>query len=430
MSASLPAVVVSVAAAAGPVTPPPADQVQCIKGSAVRLDFDLWAGRGPLTAVDLWVTADQSLTWRTADTPAVTESTVVWTPPRDGLYGLYLVVANAAGASSDAPTPGTAPQQWILVDRTPPHVTSVTARVDRAFASNRRVDIRWRATDAHLAERPIGLFYQTPGDSLFITINPSLPNDGAYGWTVPHDVVGPITFRVVARDRCGLVGEALSSPVTLPEVESPLAGALPAPDSPGQAGRSGDDSDRAPAAAPIARDVERDGLLDAADAAARQRRTDAQIRCKLGDRFAERGEWDLAEERYREALEMDARSQAARRGLAIALLRQRRYEAAQKEYDAILAANGDDIEALRGRATAQIGRRQYRSAGNTLDALLKLRPNDVEGLLAAGDVAMFTGDSAAARRAWERIRSLDNVPPEVTKRVDERIALLIANATP
>lgn len=419
---------VSVTHAAPPVTPPSADQVQCIKGTAVRLDFDLWAGRGPLTSVDLWVTADQSASWKKADTPTVTESPVVWTPPRDGLYGLYLVVANAAGASSDAPTPGTAPQQWILVDRAPPRVTSVTAHVDRAFTSNRRVDIRWRATDAHLADRPIALFYQTASESLFVTIHPSLPNDGAFSWTVPDHVAGPITFRVVVRDRCGLVGEALSASVSLPDTEPAVAGARPGADLLAQTDSFGGDSERPPAAAPIARDIDRDSLLDAADPDAGRRRNDAQIRCKLGDRCAERGEWDLAEERYREALAIDPQSNAARRGLALALLRQRRYEAAQNEYDAILAADGDDIEALRGRATAQIGRRQYRSAGSTLEALLKLRPNDAEGLLAAGDVAMFSGDPAAARRAWERIRSLENVPSEVTDRVNKRIALLTADA--
>ena len=97
----------------------------------------------PFTQVDAFVTQDQGQTWRqfASQRPGGglsipqdrTSGRLGFTAESDGLYGFFIVLHNAAGASSPPPTSGTAAQQWIRVDREAPIVQILEVRPDEHF---------------------------------------------------------------------------------------------------------------------------------------------------------------------------------------------------------------------------------------------------------------------------------------------------------
>src|SRR5439155_1146860 len=82
------------------------------------------------------------------------------------------------------PAPAAPPQTWVEVDLTPPMVQLEAPKVG-AGASAGKVTISWRATDPHLAARPIVLSYRPDRpDAIWQQITPPLENTGHYVWTV------------------------------------------------------------------------------------------------------------------------------------------------------------------------------------------------------------------------------------------------------
>jgi tetratricopeptide (TPR) repeat protein len=73
----------------------------------------------------------------------------------------------------------------------------------------------------------------------------------------------------------------------------------------------------------------------------------------LASQLAHRGLNDLAAEKYRETLALNARHPEARLGLATLLLNQRHLPEAEAEFRAVLAANPESLDALLGLAYVQ-----------------------------------------------------------------------------
>ncbi len=408
-----------------PLAAPEPQSVRFVRAPGVKIDFELWAGRGSLTSVDLWITDDRSVTWKHAEIGTITKPPVIWTAPRDGLYGLYLIVSNSAGASSPPPTPGTAPQQWVAVDSRPPRITKISATRDPNFELNRRVDIRWTTDDDHLIDRPISIYFRPSDDALFAPIAKSLPNNGSFAWTVPNELDGRIVIKIEATDRCGQTGEALMSSIDMPasaRSSTTLAQAAPAKSEHRAAANSSALSDFLdPPAAAVIPPTAPDPAAEPADAESKRKR---------GDWHRARGEWQLAEERYREAIQLDPASVPARRGLAAVLFRSKKYDDADAAYGWLLSTDADDIDSLRGRAMVQVSQRRYASASQTMQRLLQLRPEDAEIWLASGDVAMLMGDRAVARRAWLKVQAISNVPDELVERAHRRLVIYPADSAP
>jgi len=414
-----------------PLAAPEPQSIRYVRSPTVKVNFELWAGRGSLTSIDLWITEDRSVSWKHAEIGATTGPPVVWTASRDGLYGLYLIASNSAGASSPPPTPGTAPQQWVVIDSKPPRITKISATRDRNFELNRRIDIRWAADDDNLIDRPISIYFRPSDDALFIPIAKSLPNDGAYAWTVPNELDGRIVIKIEAADRCGQTGEAVMSSIEMPASARPAATLAPAPNArpPHRAAANSAalsdflDPPAAAVAPPAA--PEPDPHAESGNAIAR-----ADAKRKRGDWHRARGEWDLAVERYRESIQLDPASVLARRGLAAALIREKKYEEADAAYAWLLSTDPDDVDALRGRAMVQVAQRRYASAAQTMQRLLHLRPEDAEIWLASGDVAMLTGDRPVARQAWLKVQSIPDVPDELVERSKRRLVIYPADPGP
>ncbi|MFO0974269.1 MAG: tetratricopeptide repeat protein [Phycisphaerae bacterium] len=396
--------------------PQPGAALTALRSRAVRIELELWAGQSSLDGVELWTTSDDGASWSRARTTPRDRTTIEWTAPRDGAYGLFVVARNAVGASSSPPQPGTAPQQRLLIDATAPRIERLEVARDGDFAQTRRVTLRWAASDDHFRERPVRLSYRA-GESLTFRLIDQFPAAGETTWTVPNELRGALRIRVAARDSAGNEAERVSAQVELPESQPPETPAMK-PD-------AGEPRDRpAPAAAPAPRPLEMrdrtaiDGPSEPPGDTAR-----ALARLRTGRMHRDRGEWDQAEERFREALEAEPGNLTAQLELAGVLLRRKRYDEAERAYRAIVEQHADAADAQSGLAVALTAQKKFESALATLETLLKLRPDDGEAWLLYGDTLVLSGYREEALQAWRHVSSEGEFPAEMSQRARQRLEI-------
>ncbi len=420
------------------------DKVQCLSSSRLSIAYQAAMDGGRATQVDGYVTDDQGRTWRQFSSQRPSAGLNTGTQPKsgsmgfeaesDGLFGFFVVLHNAAGASSPPPESGTAPQQWIRVDREAPLVQILEVRPDERFDLNRDLMIRWTVEDVDLPDRPVSLHYRSEETKSYRLIAESLGATSAYRWTIPEDLRAPIEIKVTAVDRAGNVGRSILSDVAFEATAHPPAvSAQNAPKplpSAFQGLRPKASSPRREMAQETAKPIPdfskamAHGDPDAGSQPADPRvNEDARRKYDAGTWHRLRGEMDLALARYQEALEIDPQYLAARHDMAGLLLLMGRPEEAEKELLRVLSTEPAHRGALKTLALVQTRLQNYRSAGETLQRLLLLEPKDAEAWLYFGDVTMFMGDRAGAREAWAKVGGLEGVSEEVRRRANERMKL-------
>lgn len=411
--------------------PVPAIQdIACVSSHTIDLVYHAAPDGGLVTQVDLWSTLDGGATWQksASERPAVslTKSKTAPKPqaisfeaPEEGLYGFYLVLYNAAGASSDPPIAGTVPQQFIRIDETAPVVKLLQARADPRFEINREIDIRWEVEDAGLPDRPVAIHYRTAATKTFQLLASSQPAAGRFRWIVPNDTGERIEIKVSATDLAGLTGRGIDHDFRLPKSITPTAvasGDLPNNEEAESIEPAVDAESKNNAAA-------LENEPDAASPALPPPSKEARALYTKATWHRSRGELDLAVARYLECLEISPQYSAARHDLAGVLLLQGQMEAAERELNQILKDDPTHVPAQKTLALVLSKRGDYRSARETLHKVLLLAPNDAEAWLHAGDVAMFMGDRPAAQDAWTRVSQLELADDRVKKRAQTRLDL-------
>jgi len=413
------------------VQPDTAPASPIVKSRTVRVGFQTMEGQAAPNSAELWFSADHGRTWTKAHDATLESGAVRCALPGDGEYGLFLVLHNDAGPSSDAPKPGIAPQTFIRVDATSPEVQLLSLAADPDFPVNREVHLRWRAADAALADRPVAIDWRTEASKTYRRIADGLPDISAYRWTVPGEVSGRVEIRLTARDRAGNVGQYVSDRLLITVDGARVRGAEES-----AAGRDLADSRAAvegigaknPLLAP-AELIPAERLTPAGEPDAGATRVDvktsrdAKKRFDLGTYHRLRGEYDLAVVRLREALKLDPNMVDAWHDLGGILILQGRQEDAERAFKTALAKAPQHVPSLRGLALVQARRGDYNSARKTLDDVLAASPDDVEGLLASGDVALFSGDRDAAREAWTRAATHAASDPDARRRAEKRLEL-------
>lgn len=416
-----------------------ARSVPIIAADELSIAYQL-AGDSPITRVDLWYTADEGATWRESKSPVVRagagrhgaagEGRVPFRPEKDGLYGFFLVLHNEAGASSPPPEPGMAPQQWIRVDRAPPSVNILSVRKDDRFDVTREVAIRWEVLDSNLPDRPVALHYRTVDTKSYRLIADAQAARSAYRWTAPPDVDGRVEFKVSAIDLAGHRSHSIADALEIhSETEKAGEGWLPA----GSKARSRDGTGELSTESSLVagnedsaaerRYSEPDAGVKLIDDKATAR---ARQRYDLGTWHRLRGEYDLARERYREALDESPMYHAARHDLAALLLLLNEVDEARLELTRLLKEDPEYRAALRTMALLHTRQKNFRSAAECLDRLLLLEPADAEAWLYRGDVSLFRGDRPAAREAWEKIGALPAVSEALKSRARTRLEMYSA----
>jgi hypothetical protein len=436
----IPLIVVAV----GCVVPARADDGSHIEARWVSSDrLSIWfqAADGAThdTRAELWYTTDGSATWQRWGDQSAGKTPIDFNAPADGLYGFFIVLKNAAGASSPPPARGTVAQQWIGVDREAPTVQILSLRPDARFDLNREIHIRWKATDAGFADRPVSIHYRCPTRKTYTLVADALGPTGEMRWTVPEDVEGKLEIKISSNDQAGNIGRCVGDKLTLRNGKItqpvPIQQAKPASTTKAEAPTEKiavDTSEPArpappkPDPLPIVTSVPANATEEqalAVQTAAHEAADEASRLYELGSWHRMRGEHELAVARYQESLKLDSDQLAARNDLAGVLCVLKQFKEAEKQFQLVLWKDDSNRVALRGLALVQATQRDYRSAIATLSKLLLLEPTDAEAWLYFGDVELFAGDRIAARQAWRRVESLPDVPEQARQQAQRRLAI-------
>ncbi|MDR3636640.1 MAG: hypothetical protein P4L84_22750, partial [Isosphaeraceae bacterium] len=166
------------------------------------------AGPSGPAVVELWITRDGGQTWIRLGEDPDRSSPFPVDLGGEGTFGLALVARAASGLGDQPPAFGDPPQLWVEVDNTPPAV-QLDPPIVGAGPNLGKVAITWRASDLHLANRPVTLLWRSDQEGgQWQPIAESLEGTGRYVWTVPPNIPPKFHVRVEAVDTMGNRGGA------------------------------------------------------------------------------------------------------------------------------------------------------------------------------------------------------------------------------
>ncbi|HEY2827999.1 MAG TPA: hypothetical protein VGJ04_10395, partial [Pirellulales bacterium] len=171
-----------------------------------------------IARVELWGTRDGGRTWNSYAIDNDNRSPIHATVDGEGLYGFRVVVQSGNGIGGIPPHSGDSPDLWVTVDLTKPVVRLVDATAGDGPHSGELL-IRWEASDAALASRPITLLFTDRPGGQWSIIAAGLDNSGQYAWRPDSRAPDRIYLRIEANDEAGNTGifEA-AQPVTLDRI--------------------------------------------------------------------------------------------------------------------------------------------------------------------------------------------------------------------
>lgn len=451
-------------AAALPVfaeTPGKSSVIRYSNSRLLELRFSLSEQGGRETRIELWYTTDRAATWRrwtSVRTVSMLEDvrneakdesgrrSIRFLADADGLYGFFVVLHNAAGASSADPDQGTAAQQWVWVDETPPAVQSLAARRESDAEGKQAIRIDWEAKDQHFPDRPVSIHYRANGDPAFRLIAESLPARGGILRPLPEARLESIEIKLTARDLAGNHATRVVEVGATPEPDQTadinhrhddLNGPAISSDGPHTSKSTGIEpvaANSEPGRARTASNAPHENAAltsikphDEPDAAPPSHgaplNDEAVRKYRDGTWHRLRGETELALARFRQALEIEPTYEEARHDLAALLLVEGRDQDAVAELSRLLKQNPRNRAALKTLALAASRQKNYRTASESLQKLLLLDPNDGEAWLYYGDVILFSGDRRGAREAWCRVDAISSASEEMKDRARRRLEL-------
>jgi hypothetical protein len=205
-----------------------------------RLDYDVQTvGPEGLADVELWGTSDGGRSWAKWGSDPDKQSPLDVEVNGESVYGFRIVIVGKSGLASNAPHSGDAADIWVGIDLTRPKARIVSAAYGQGESAG-KLDIRWEASDANLAARPITLAIGDRPDGPFTPIAAGLPNSGQYYWEFDPRSPRQIYLRLEARDDAGNTTiDQLTEPIRVEglQPQGRIRGFAPAPETQGGASR-------------------------------------------------------------------------------------------------------------------------------------------------------------------------------------------------
>jgi hypothetical protein len=195
---------------------PPGEHPYMVNSRNFALEYEVQSvGASGIAKVEIWGTRDGGQTWQSFGIKPREQGPVKVSVPEEGLYGFRITVQDGNGLSSKPPKSGDFPELWVGVDITKP-VAKLTA-IDLGSDDHAgELLIRWEASDAMLAARPVTLLFSERPDGPWSAIAAGLENTGAYNWRFDNRVPDSIYLRLDVHDEAGNVGQfQTAQPVSL-----------------------------------------------------------------------------------------------------------------------------------------------------------------------------------------------------------------------
>ncbi len=172
-------------------------------------------GPSGVAKVEIWGTRDGGRTWQSFGIKPREQGPVKVSVPDEGLYGFRITVQDGTGLSSKPPANGDLPELWVGVDLTKPFAKLTGIELGTGDHAGELL-IRWEASDAMLAARPVTLLFSERPEGSWSTIAAGLDNTGAYAWRFDNRVPDRIFVRLDVRDEAGNVGQfQTAEPISL-----------------------------------------------------------------------------------------------------------------------------------------------------------------------------------------------------------------------
>ena len=381
------------------------EEPMLVRSQAFEIEYQINEQAQPIESVALWYTTDQGENWFNFGSDEDRQSPIGFRAEREGLYGFYLVAANAAGASGAPPHRGTMPHFRALVDFTSPVVQLHSLR-QVTMLGQRTIQIRWTAIDANFTARPLTLEYRVlPGDTWRPISREPLINTGRFDWRPPDDLVGAVAIRATVRDRVGhsTVSEPQTHEMTnVMPVSRPTARLSRALVSP-----FATTFNAIPGGSTHTNRVDRVAPLFAKALAHR-----------------DRGEYREGIARLREVVRLDPASGDAFVEMGDMLYHVDDLERALQAYDLALRQQPMMRRALRGAALIHRRNNEHEAAAERLRTILQGDPNDAEVWINLGDLSIFQGAEVRARECYTRASLVDPTAIQVIADARERLQLM------
>jgi hypothetical protein len=182
---------------------PPGERPRMVNSRSFDLEYEV-DGVGPagIAKVELWGTRDGGKTWKSYGIDSDNRSPIRATVEGEGLYGFRVAVQSANGLGGLPPKPGDSPQMWVGVDLTKPTVRILGVEAGTGEHAGELL-IRWQASDAAMASRPITLQFSDRPNGPWSIIAAGLENIGSYAWRPDNRAPDKIYLRIEARDEAG-----------------------------------------------------------------------------------------------------------------------------------------------------------------------------------------------------------------------------------
>ncbi|MBI1345314.1 hypothetical protein GC163_03410 [bacterium] len=179
-------------------------------------------GPSGVGGVELFITQDQGRMWYRYGEDPDRQSPFEVTVPRDGEYGFAVRVRSGAGLGMDPPAPGEPAAIQVVVDQTPPRLELLPIQQGRGSELN-QIQIRWKMTEEHPAQKPISLYYAASPVGPWEPISGWRDDGGSFAWSVGPGSPAQFYVRVMARDLAGNVAHVDSAEAIVVDLARPSA---------------------------------------------------------------------------------------------------------------------------------------------------------------------------------------------------------------
>lgn len=179
-------------------------------------------GPSGVGGVELYITQDQGRKWWKYGDDPDHQSPFDVEVPQDGEYGFAVRARSGVGLADDPPAPNEPPAIVVMVDQTPPKLEMLPIRQGTGSHLH-QLQLRWRISDAHPAEKPVALYYSATLNGPWETISDWKADTGEHVWTVGTAVPAQVYFRIVARDAVGNISQEQTPRPVIVDLARPSA---------------------------------------------------------------------------------------------------------------------------------------------------------------------------------------------------------------